>query len=239
MINQDKSNDLTFSIFRLVGYGFLLLAIVDIINILVPFRITDLSWVLQASGTIIDRIPLPLLGFTFVFFGQANLRKRWERVFLGILSWSALISGIVALLLIPVMLSAVIQISTQLDTQAIAQTEQQLNQLNQLQTQITQANPKDLASLLERLKQQGSLPSGVQDPQSFRTKLVNEFTQAEKTIRLQSDAVRSNQRSALLKDSVKWSVGALISGILLLNIWRYTAWTRFKRQLGIRSVNAS
>jgi predicted PurR-regulated permease PerM len=239
MISQDKSNDLTFSIFRLVGYGLLLLAVVDIVNILIPPRFTDLAWILQATGTIIDRVPLPLLGFTFVFFGQGNLRKRWERIVLTGLSWTSLVTGIVFLVLIPVMLSIAMQMSTQLDTQTIAQTERQLGQIQQLQEQVNKTSPQDLASLFERLKQQGTLPSGIQDSRSFRTRLINEFSQAEKTIQVQSDATRTGQRNALMKDSIKWSIGALISSVLLLNIWRYTVWTRFKRQLGIRSVNAS
>jgi len=41
-------------------------------------------------------------------------------------------------------------------------------------------------------------------------------------MRLQSETVRANRRQALLKNSVKWNLGALVSGTLFIMIWHMT-----------------
>jgi hypothetical protein len=51
---------------------------------------------------------------------------------------------------------------------------------------------------------------------------------AETTIKSQAAATQKNQRLALLKRSVKWNLGALISGVLFIILWQGTSWARHK-----------
>ena len=42
----------------------------------------------------------------------------------------------------------------------------------------------------------------------------------------QAEPIRSQDRLSLWKSSVKWNLGALVSGVLFIRIWRGTHWAR-------------
>ena len=47
-------------------------------------------------------------------------------------------------------------------------------------------------------------------------------------MKAQAEQTRKTQRLGLLKNSIKWNLGALISGCLYLLIWQFTrGWTSF------------
>lgn len=58
------------SIYRLrwVGYGLLLLALFDTIEVLTPPQFTNPAWEFQTIGALVERVPVPLLGLVLVFF---------------------------------------------------------------------------------------------------------------------------------------------------------------------------
>jgi hypothetical protein len=54
---------------------------------------------------------------------------------------------------------------------------------------------------------------------------LSQLTQTKQQMQTQYQAKRSNQRISLFKNSVKWNLGALVSGILFIYVWRLTRWT--------------
>lgn len=82
------------SLFRLVGYGLLVLALFDFIHILIPLRLMNPMWEFQTTGALVERVPVPLLGLMLVFYGETSSRKRWESNLLKFLSWASLLIGL-------------------------------------------------------------------------------------------------------------------------------------------------
>jgi len=68
---------------------------------------------------------------------------------------------------------------------------------------------------------------GSKNPQELKQQLTSEIATAEKTIQAQSEDAQKVSQLTLLKNSVKWNLGALISGFLFICIWRMTRWTQF------------
>ena len=216
----------SISLFRLVGYGLLLLALLDFAATVIPPRFTDPAWELQTIGTLVDRMPVPLLGFILVFYGKGEVRRKSETKLLGSLSWVALLVGVLLLLMIPLGISDFLRINKQTNTQIQEQSTQQITRLNQLEQQINQATGTQLQNFATRLNRQGS----GQDPETLRKQLLSEANKAEATVRSQAKATQTSRRNSLLKNIVKWELGALISGILCIYIWRATRWARRPRK---------
>lgn len=223
---QSENPIQSVSLFRLVGYGLLLLALLDFGATVFPPRFTDPAWELQTIGTLVDRMPVPLLGFILVFFGKAEARRKSETKLLGSLSWVALLVGVLLLLMIPLGISDFLRINKQTNTQIQEQSTQQINRLNQLEKQINQATGTQLQNFAARLNRQSS----GQDPETLRTQLLSEANKAEATIRTQAKATQTSRRNSLLKNIVKWELGALISAVLCIYIWRATRWARRPRK---------
>ncbi len=214
--------------FRLVGYSLLLFSLIDLVNVLLQVQLTAIPSIYQTLGAIVERFPLPLLGVMLIFSGETNSRQAWERKILRAISWASLVIGILFLLLVPGILSVSIQMSLQAEVEVNTQTDQQLTQLQKTETQISQATTQDLTYFLERLRQQSRANPDIKDPQTLKEQLLMDVTQSKQTIKKQAAMTRTNQRRALLRDSTKWSFGALIAGVTFIYLWRFSRWTRRK-----------
>jgi hypothetical protein len=216
------------SLFRWAGYGLLALAVFDVINILIPPRLMNPTWEFQAIGALVERVPVPLLGLVLIFYEGANLRGKVEKTILKVLSWASLLIGVLYLLLIPLALGNTWRINNQNNAQVVAQSSQRLSQVQQIKSQLNNATPQELNNLLSRLNSQGRAPN-IGNSGELKNQLVSEIAQAEKNLKTQSEAAQASARLALLKNSVKWNLGALVSGVLFIHVWYATRWARHKR----------
>ncbi len=221
------------SIYRLrwIGYGLLVLALMDAIQVLIPpaaGAVGNPEWVLQTIGALVERVPVPLLGLVLVFFGEDMDRTGLEKTVLSLLSWVSLLLALLCLLLIPPGLAYTVQINNQNNQQIAAQVAGQLKQLEEVETQVSKGTPQDIQNLASQLNNLG-LQVDSQKPEEVRGQILEKVTAAKKGIEPQAQATRSNLRTALLKNSVKWNLGALISSALFFTIWRSTGWTRRRR----------
>jgi len=211
-----------------VGYGLLVLALFDFMHILVPLRLMNPMWEIQTIGALVERVPVPLLGLMLVFYGETSFRKKWEITFLKVLSWASLLVGVLFLLLIPLVVVNTVRIDKQITYQTSTQVSQQLSELQQLENQVNKGTDKDLNILATRLNQGRQVD--VKDPQELKSRLLSEITKAKKTIQPQTTAALADRRLALLKNSIKWLLGSLVSGVLFIYIWANTSWTRRGRR---------
>lgn len=221
------------SIYRLrwIGYGLLVLALIDAIQVLIPpaaGAAGNPEWVLQTIGALVERVPVPLLGLALVFFGEDMDRTGLEKTLLSLLSWVSLLLAVISLLLIPPGLAYTVQINNQNNQQIATQAAGQLKQLQEVETQVSQGTPQDIQNLVSQLSSLG-LKVDSQKPEEVRSQILEKIATAKKDIEPQAKAARSNLRTALLKNSVKWNLGALISSALFFTIWRSTGWTRRRR----------
>ena len=226
-MNQPASNEGQSSLllFHLIGYGLLLFVLCDLIDVVFPPHIMDPIWEFETLGAVVERVPLPLIGLVLVFYGEANFRAKWELTVLKLLSRASLIVGVLFLLLIPLCISDALRINKINNDRVNTPTTQQLSQLQQFEEQLGKATANDLQSLLARLNAQGGSPD-IKNTQELKSRLSTEIYKTQKTLKTQAEDTRRTRRLALIKSSVKWSIGALIAGDLFIRIWQATRWAR-------------
>lgn len=213
----------------LVGYGLLLLSLLDAITIVYPPRLTDPTWELQVIASLVERVPVPLLGFALVFSAQNAPTTKLGKSVLGSLSWLTLLIGIFFLLLIPLGVSDVLRIRTQTNAQIEAQSTQQIARFDQIEQQLNRASEENLRGLATRLGQRNP-GAAAQSPEELKAQLVQELNQAKTTVKNQAAASRSARQNTLFKSLLKWSLSALIAGAIFIYMWRTTAWARRTRK---------
>lgn len=214
---------------RWIGYGLLLLTLLDLIETFIPLNLMDAAWELQTIGTLVERVPVPLIGLGFVFLGEKEKRQRWELPLLRALSWLALLIGVLYLLLFPPGFVNAIRIDQQNRQQISAQVGRRMTQIRQFEERLDEAmTVADLEELLGRFDSRDR-SFGADDSQqldAIKEQLATSIAQERARITSQAEATRASQRLGLLKRSVKWSIGALVSGVLFIGIWRGTRWAR-------------
>lgn len=219
----------TFGIIRPVGYALLALFLFDLVDILVPPRLLDPVWEFQTIGALVERVPVPLIGFVMVFFGKRSRRGRGELLLLRLLSYTLILIGLAFLFLIPLGVVDSVRIDRQNRTEINAQVEEQVAQIQPVKAQLERANTeRELEALLNALVVEGNPPviESQQQFQEVKDEMTSELVRTETVIRNQAQATQRQRRRSLLKNSVKWNLGALISGILFIGLWQATDWTR-------------
>jgi hypothetical protein len=214
-------------ILRVVGYGLLLMALVDLIFLLIPPQLMNPLWEFQTIGAMIERIPVSLLGMVLIFYGERSDRAPIETIILKALSWSSLFVAIILMLVIPLNISNSFRIYHQHYATANAQFVAQKAQIKQFKEQLTAANSKDEIRVIleQQAKQEVNIPDSV-NTQKLKTDILTNLQKNQDGITSQAEAFRGQKRSFLLKQCLKWNLGALIASTLLFMIWRSTGWAR-------------
>ncbi|PSB12714.1 hypothetical protein C7B62_01120 [Pleurocapsa sp. CCALA 161] len=214
------------SIWRLVGYGLLLIAIINLLFLLIKAEITPLSE-LQTIIAIMERIPVALLGMVLIFYGQKGDRSFVEAIILKFLSWFSLIAAVVLILVIPVNINNGWQIYHQHNATANGQLVMLKDNIQQFKEQLTAANSKNEISALlqQQAKQIVNIPESA-NIEKLKTDLIANLQNNQDNIKNQEQPFREQKRSLLLKQCLRCNFGALISSILFLMIWKSTEWAR-------------
>ncbi|OUL24411.1 hypothetical protein BV378_18670 [Nostoc sp. RF31YmG] len=212
------------NICRLVGYSLLILVFFDLIDIFFPLQIMNPVWEFQTMGALVERVAIPLVSLLLVFSGKLENRLIWELPILGLISRLTLLVGLLYILLIPLGVSDSIRLYNSNLEQFNKEYSQQVSQTNQIEQQITQATPAELDNIIKRQGQ--SLNSKSKNSQDVKKQLLLGINQAKQQIKTQAESKKPFVNLKLLKSSVKWNLGALISGFLFIAIWKGTAWAR-------------
>lgn len=227
--NSSTQQPLSISLIRIIGYVMLAFAFIDLISILVPPSFKDASWEFQTLGQIVERVPVPLIGFVFVFYGENLLRQKWEAIVLKVLSWVALFLAILFLLFIGLGLSATLRLNNNATLQIDGARSTSLDRIQSTKDQLSEATDEQLAQFIDRLNQAGRSPT-AQTPEEFRDQFNQQISEAEKTLKQRSELALSTQRKTLLKRSVKWNFSAVISVFVYFYLWKTSAWARGKKK---------
>lgn len=213
---------------RLLGYGLLLFALVDYVDIVIPPSFTDPRWEFQTIGALVKHAAVPLMGLIFVFYRHQGYMGNLEKILLGLLSWFSLLVGLLYLLVLPLGIADTWRIYYGINAQVTAQLSQQSQQLQQVKGQLNQATTdEEIKHLVASLTPQGRSPE-IKNPQASKDQFLAQISQAEKNIQIQANSVRTNQSQALIKNSAKWHLGALIAGALFIWVWHLTDWARIR-----------
>lgn len=229
----DQGENRSVHRFRWIGYGFLLFALIDAIYTLFPPEFTNPEWNLRTIGGLVERSVVPLLGFALVFFGEFFDRKPVEKGVTTVLSWLCLLLGIGYLLMIPPGIIGTIMLNNQ-GAQLNPQVTQQLAALQQYEEQLNRATPAELQGLaqqlqqpgvVEQLKQQG-IDVDPKKPETLKAAIQNRISTQRAQLQSQIQQAQATRGQTLVKNAVKWNLGALITSVLFFMLWRSTSWTR-------------
>lgn len=229
-ILQDKERLIFDSgILRLVGYGLLLMAIVDIFFLLIPLQLMNPLWEFETMGTIIERIPLTLLGIVLVFYGERSDRAPIETFLLKVLSWMSLISAILLLLMIPLSINNGFRIYHQQTAEVNTKFVSQKDGIQQYTEQLQAAKSKeDIQEILQQQsRQQIQIPDSV-DTQELKSDILQKLQKNQENITSQVKSFKTKKRTLILKKSFRWNLGGIIASILFFLIWKSTGWARIK-----------
>lgn len=207
---------------RLVGYSMLLLTLFDILDIFIPLQIMNPAWEFQTMGALVERVAIPLVALLLVFSGKLENRSKWEIHVLRLFSRLTLLVGLLYILLIPLGVSNTMRLYNSNLEQLNQAYSQKVSQTNQVEQQLTQATPAEIENILQR---QGRSLDG-KNPQEVKSQLLSELNQAKQQLKTQTETKKSSETLRLFKSSVKWNLGALVSGFLFIAIWKGTRWTR-------------
>jgi outer membrane murein-binding lipoprotein Lpp len=217
-------------IFHVIGYGLLILSLFDYIVIVLDPSPKNAAWTFQTVGQFVERVPVPLLGLGLVFFIGQNFRAKWESVVLKVLSWLSLLAAIFYLLLLPLGVISTVKLEQQASAQFNAQIERGQQGLEQAREQLNAADtPEELQILLASLNAQGRAPeiaAVTSQFQELKEQLGTFINQTQENLVAQATEARKNRRINLIRNSVKWNLGAIISAVLFAIIWKLTKWLR-------------
>jgi hypothetical protein len=212
----------SLAIVRAIGYVLLFFSILEFIDTVFPPRLTNPGWEFQTFGGLVDRVPIVLLAFGLIYLGREIGRNPKERFILPALPWLALIIGIMYLLLIPLGILNTNRL-LRLNNQQIVQLEQGKAQVKKVQTNLKNTNTQtDLQKFLTQdLGYRNQLPP-IQNPQQIKEikdQIATAIQGGENQLNNQSERLQA-ARTDLLKKSIKWNIGAFLSGVLFIYIWR-------------------
>ncbi|UWU49498.1 hypothetical protein APLC1_4354 [Limnospira platensis C1] len=167
----------------------------------------------------------------FIFFGERNLRGRFEEPLLMFMSWFSLLLGVLFILMVPLGIFNTLRIEQQSSEQIDSQVEQRITDIQTVQQQLEQTTSEDqMRELISRLDTQGRSPDiqNREQVNQIKEELSGFLSTTAQRTQIEAEQTRRNRRITLFKNSVKWNIGALVSGVLFVTIWRGTAWARKK-----------
>lgn len=226
--------DLTNSIssLRTIGYGLISLWLLDILAILHPLKLLDPVWGFQILGQLVERVGVLLIALGLILLGDIQHRQKWELPLLKVIVRMTLATAIAYFCLVPLGIGNTVRIANLTDNQISTQAQAEINRLNGFSTAIATSNdPAEIQSFIARFapnpeRPSSSTQSSLPDLKQQANLLLKRQT---KEVRGQAELAVKEKKQSLIKRSLKWNIGAILSGILLLLLWGHNGWIfRFK-----------
>ncbi|MEM8828933.1 MAG: HpsJ family protein [Cyanobacteria bacterium P01_G01_bin.19] len=217
-------------IINLVGYVILLLVLLDYGFILISSQLFNPSWAYNTAGQLVENIWGLLFGLVLIFYRRdQDIVKSREAFCLKIISWLTLCAGISYFLITPVIIGNGYRIYRGNHAQMTSQISLQKTQVEQYAQQLGQASEEQLNSLLQRYtagEDSGTISSN--SAEQIKTNLLAEVEKQQLQAKNQLQTQFGQKKTNLVKTTTKWSIGAIVSGMCLVLIWRHTAWARIR-----------
>lgn len=223
----NEQNILTISILRIVGYGLLMMAVVDFLNLLIPLKLMNPDWEFQTIGSIVERIPVTFLGIVFVFYEDTNYRTPIEKILLKIISWCCLVLAIFLILVIPLNINNAFRIYRAYNANLNYQIIPRLEVIQDFQNQIESANSQEnIAQILQKKSSNKIVVPESLDINDFKSNFIKNLQQESASLQNKAQKERNKKRYQILRKVIKYNMGALIAIFLLIFVWKNTFWAR-------------
>jgi hypothetical protein len=214
-MQSPKNIPWSLAVVRMVGYGLLVLAFFDLVAIFVPLRLNNPVWQFETMGAIVERVAVPLIGVALISFGEADFRTAFEEKILKLITGLCLIVGLLFILLLPLGLINTWQVKMISNNQINNQFLQQKSQIERVERQLNQFKDEELTNYI---KSQGRTLDN-QTPQQAKEQFLAKINKDKQQMQTRMEEVKENRRLVLIKNSVKWNLGALVAGVLFIYLW--------------------
>jgi hypothetical protein len=141
------------------------------------------QWELTAIRTIVERVPVPLIGLALVFYRGETSRQHKEIPLLKVLSWFCLMISIVFFLLVPLTISNTLRIDNLNYVELENQLLKQKTQVEAVREKLEKTSDSKLVELIEQLEARGQNEE-IQTPEQFRDQVASELASAENASRV-------------------------------------------------------
>jgi hypothetical protein len=218
----------SIALWRLVGYTLLFLFVMDLAEIFIPPHFLDPQWEFNALGQLVERVPIPFISFILIFYGGNYLRKGWENLFLKFASWLTLMMGILLILAVPLGITNTIRIDQQTQANIMNKTNERLQVLEAVEDRLAQVTNREEMQVLIAQLNRGNAPVLKNEAQlkEAKSNLSQFIEDSREQLKNEANFTKKQARNSLLKRSVKWNVGSLVSGILFVIFWNMSKWAR-------------
>ncbi|MDX1978253.1 MAG: HpsJ family protein [Pseudanabaenaceae cyanobacterium bins.68] len=217
------------SLINQIGYGILIFSAIDYAVILIPFRITNPAWELEAIKQLINQVIVLLVGLVFVFYRPMNINRKLTKFVLAAFSWLCLLLGVLYLLMLPLAMINVGRVTLIQQNNINARLSQELGVFDE------QAKRVSRPGITERELQGWAQIARLTPERLARDKAANISLQQSilnqfKTGR-EATTIRTQQNlSSLQKQSIKETISVILRGMIasvsLVWIWFSTRWAR-------------
>ncbi|MBD2503649.1 HpsJ-like protein, cyanoexosortase A-associated [Anabaena azotica] len=217
----------SFGLLRFLGYTLLIFSLVDYLAILIPPRLTNPNWEFQVIGQMVDHVWSILIGLIFIFlYSQPSIIKPKQLSILKFFSWVTLTIGILYLLMLPLGINNSLTIYRNINNQFTNQQAQQEEQLQKITEKLKTINsPQELTNIANSLNLQNQIASS-QSPQDLKNKISQQIQTSAQNTLVSANIAKREQIKNLIKTSVRINLGAIISGVCFITLWRLTRWVR-------------
>ncbi|MDJ1176326.1 HpsJ-like protein, cyanoexosortase A-associated [Roseofilum capinflatum] len=219
----------TLLLLPLVGYTLLGLTVIHTVILFIPFQPLNAVWVLETMGHLVEGCWFPLLGLACILYGRWGYVDRWELRLWRFLSRMTLWVGLGYLLMVPVGIRQTWQIDGMNQIQLQAQMAEYNQVFVQAQERLEQSQSlEDLNELRVWMFPDRLLPI-PDNAQELKEQLQQELIQTQAQWEEQLESQGRGRRLTLIKQSVKWNLGAILAGVAFLWFWNKTRWSRHVR----------
>lgn len=217
------------SLINQIGYSILLFSAIDFAVILIPFRVTNPAWELEAIKQLINQAIVLLVALVLVFYRPMNISRKLTKLVLAALSWLSLVLGIIYLLLLPLAMVNVGRVT-------LIQQNNLNNRLTQEQRVFDEQAKRVSRPGITEQELQGWAQIARLTPASLaRDKAANISLQQSILNQFQAGREATTQRtqqnlSSLQKQSLKETISIILRGLIvavsLIWIWFSSGWAR-------------
>ena len=216
----------SFGLLRFLGYTLLIFSLIDYLGILIPPRLTDPSWEFQTIGQMVDHVWSILLGLIFIFlYNQTSIIKSRQLSILKFFSWAALPIGIVYLLMLPLGINDSLTLYKNINNQFTHQQAQQQEQLQKVTEKLNSTNSSQELNNIARALNLPNAGEASQSPQELKNKISQQIQTVAQNAVTAANTAKREQIKNLIKTALRINLGAIISGVCFITLWRLTRWT--------------
>ncbi|AFY69957.1 hypothetical protein Pse7367_1669 [Thalassoporum mexicanum PCC 7367] len=218
----------SYSLVTWIGYGLLGLALIDFTFTLVPPRLFDPGWQLDAVGQLVGKVWAPLLGMMLIFFRGRGRIGELEIKILGWVSWIPMIFAVVYLLLIPSTVANSYRLDKNNRDQANTQLVQRTQQISQLETTLAEANTaQEVGIVVAQVNRLPGIPRIEPDQvEPLKQELLEQLAAQKVAVETTTNTNIAISQKKLLKNAVRQVISTLLAGLLFLKIWQLSNWAR-------------